>query len=510
MFWRSKAGWQAGLILFCGLVAFVLAHSYDFYEQLHNYMEEHEDYQFDELIVAFVIVGFMSMIYAGLRYWDFRSAQKQRDHAEARSDWMAQHDALTKLLNRHALSAHLAEATSSSTPFHIILADLDGFKKVNDVFGHKVGDLVLEVVSERLKERVSPGSLYRYGGDEFVAIISQEAEETAARLLEAFSAPIMFNGVELDIGASIGVASYPADGARADDCLTCADAAMYHAKASGRGTVCVYDPTMQERQLLKAQLERDLREAVRGDVITPFYQPIIDLQSGTVVGFEALARWETAPGQFMPPSEFIPLAEEIGLIGQLSDRLLLKALCDAATWPDEILLSFNISPAQLGEPTLGLRILKALLEVGLPPHRLEIEITETALVRDLETAARILNDLHQGGIRIALDDFGTGYSSLAQLSNFRFDKIKIDRSFVASFQDKAKQEKLVRAIVGLGMGLDVSTTAEGIETEGQMSSLREMGCTYGQGYLFGKAVPSDQAIAFLKAAGGGTNGIRRA
>lgn len=405
MFWRSKAGWQASLIFACGVVAFLLAQSHDLYEQLHEYIEEHESYQLDEVVLAFVIVGFMSMIYAALRLWDFQVTRKERDHAEARSDWMAQHDALTRLLNRHALSERLGAASGSSATFAIILADLDGFKKVNDVFGHKAGDLVLQVVAERLKEQVPSGSLYRYGGDEFVAIVAQDAEETAAQLLQAMAAPITFNGVELDIGASVGVASYPADGALPDDCLACADAAMYHAKASGRGTVCIYDPSMQERQLLKARLERDLREAIRNDVITPFYQPIIDLQSGRVIGFEALARWETPDGQFIPPSEFIPVAEETGLIGQLSDRLLLKALTDAATWPDQVLLSFNISPAQLGERTLGLRILKTLLEVGLPPHRLEIELTETALVRDLETAAQILNDLHQGGIRIALDDF---------------------------------------------------------------------------------------------------------
>ncbi|RYG95298.1 MAG: EAL domain-containing protein, partial [Alphaproteobacteria bacterium] len=416
-FWGTKAGWQAALIIVCGVVTFILAHMNDAYEQLQDFIEDHERYQLDEMVLVLIIVGLMSIVYAAARLWDFQVTEVQRDQADARSEWMSQHDALTGLLNRHALAERLENASSSADNFAMLVIDLDGFKKVNDVFGHKAGDFALQEIAERLREQVqADSSIFRFGGDEFVIMVKDDAEEVARNIVKAVAVPILFNGIELDIGASIGVAFFPSDAQDGDDCLARADAAMYHAKASGRGMVCVYDPSLQERQLVKTHLERDLRMALHNRTIKPFYQPVVDLQSGQISGFEALARWEKASGEFIPPSVFIPVAEEIGLIGQLSDQLLRQALIDAASWPDRVLLSFNISPAQLGERGLGLRILKILLEVGLPPSRLEIEITETALVKDLDIAAQILNDLHEGGVRIALDDFGTGYSSLAQLS----------------------------------------------------------------------------------------------
>ncbi|WP_117194281.1 putative bifunctional diguanylate cyclase/phosphodiesterase [Rhizobium terrae] len=494
-FFRTRAGWQASIILFCGTAVLVFAHGTDAHERILIFLHRYEAFELDELLLALDVVGLMSIVYACLRLLDLRQEKRRRDHAEARADWMARHDALTGLYNRHALSERLEILRQKRNQrFGIILLDLDGFKKINDAFGHAAGDCVLQEVASRITSLTAAGDTFRFGGDEFVVIIPEPSKlvETAQQIVSALCVPIAFNGIVLDIGASAGFAEHPKNAPTPAECLTNADAAMYAAKASGRGRVYAYDQSMQERQFAKARLEHSLREALRAGEIKPYYQPILDLQTGAVMAFEALARWEQAPGKFVPPSEFISIAEDMGLIVELTDQLLRMACRDALHWPEHVILSFNISPTQLQERGLGLRILNILMEAGLTPNRLEIEITETALVHELETAALILNDLHEGGIRIALDDFGTGYSSLAQLSNFQFDKIKIDRSFVSSFQDQEKQEKIVKAIVGLGIGLDVPTTAEGIETPEQLRSLIEMGCRFGQGYLFGKAVPAHE------------------
>jgi EAL domain-containing protein (putative c-di-GMP-specific phosphodiesterase class I) len=278
---------------------------------------------------------------------------------------------------------------------------------------------------------------------------------------------------------------------------------MYTAKADRRLKVRAFDSVMRERVRERGEMEMALKEAVRTDAVIPYYQPIIDLRTGQINGFEALARWEKSPGNFVPPMTFIELAEQSDLITELSERLLRQACQDALKWPANTILSFNISPTQLHDELLGLRILQILSESGLPPWRLEIEITESALIQDTISAEKILNDLHHAKIRVALDDFGTGYSSLGQLSKFSFDKIKIDRSFVSDPGDSLKKDKIMRAIVGLGKGLDILTTAEGIETQDQLNDLTSMGCDLGQGYLFGKAVKAAEASDLFYAEGAG-------
>jgi EAL domain-containing protein (putative c-di-GMP-specific phosphodiesterase class I) len=278
---------------------------------------------------------------------------------------------------------------------------------------------------------------------------------------------------------------------------TRSDIAMDTAKVERQDKIKPFEAMMHARLRERADMEKALREAIANDHIKPFYQPIVDLKNGNVNGFEALARWEITPGQFVPPSIFIEVAEQSDLIVHLTRHLLQVACRDAEKWPRNTILSFNISPTQLQDALLGVRILNTLTETGLPPERFEVEITETALVRDLETAERVLNDLHAARVRISLDDFGTGYSSLSQLSRFTFDKIKIDRSFISELGDVRKQEKIVRAIIGLGKGLNILTTAEGIETPEQLSRLVRMGCNLGQGYLFGKAMPAGNISAFL-------------
>lgn len=245
-------------------------------------------------------------------------------------------------------------------------------------------------------------------------------------------------------------------------------------------------PSMQDELAKRVRLEADLRAAIQKAEIVPYYQPLVDLKTNRIIGFEALARWKTASGEFIPPNEFIPVAEEAGLIVELTDQLLRHACTDALSWPSELVLSFNLSPIQLSDRLLGLRILKILGDVGLPAHRVELEVTESAIIQDAVTARIVLDDLVNAGVRIALDDFGTGYSSLSQLSNYRFDKIKIDRSFVSSFETNDKQDKVIKAIIALGVELGVTITAEGIEEESQLQRLQDLGCDIGQGYLLGR------------------------
>lgn len=499
----DKATWQGLSLAAVGIAFFVFAKRYDLFEAVIDFAHSHESYEIDEILLAAIIVGILSTFYGLLRLWDLRVEQRHRRAAEQQVDWMALHDHLTGLKNRHSLDKVLAAYDRKSggrQKFSLLVIDLDGFKRINDLNGHHAGDAVLQVVADRLREQVPDPNIFRMGGDEFLVIVDTPsmAAPVARTLLQSLNRPVTYNGTSLDLGASIGLATRHDRSTKAADCLRDADAAMYAAKAAGRGTLRAFDNDMQERMRARDAAERNLRHAIAYGGIKAYYQPVIDLQTGKVSGFEALARWQQEDGTFIPPCDFIPLAEETGLINELTDQLLRQACQDAASWPAGIVLSFNISPIQLKDKLLGLRILRILMAAQFDPRRLEIEITETALIQDVQTASQILNDLRTAGISVALDDFGTGYSSLAQLSNFSFDKIKIDRSFVASFQDQERQEKIVKAIVGLGIGLDVATTAEGIENSEQMNSLVDMGCTFGQGYLFGQAVPAAEANRLLQ------------
>tara|TARA_R110002124_G_scaffold144122_15_gene309066 strand:+ start:16881 stop:17738 length:858 start_codon:yes stop_codon:yes gene_type:complete len=259
----------------------------------------------------------------------------------------------------------------------------------------------------------------------------------------------------------------------------------------------MFDPAMLEYMTGRAQMEQALRIAVRRQEIVPYYQPLLNLVDGKLIGFEALARWQRENGEFTPPDVFIALAEDAGVITELSESLLRQACTEAQNWPNDTILAFNISPTQLTDRLLGLRIVQILAETGLSPHRLEIEIIESALVRDTETAIMIVADLHNAGIRVALDDFGTGFSSLSQLGTLSFDKIKIDRSFISDSEHDVKRRKIVNAIVNLGRGLGIETTAEGIETLEQYALMKEMGCSSGQGYLFSKARPASEVQALI-------------
>ena len=324
------------------------------------------------------------------------------------------------------------------------------------------------------------------------------ADAVAHRIIGAISTPMEIDGTSCEVGACVGIAHYPGDVEDTAALLRAADLAMYQAKRAGRNGARAYDSSLQDAASERSEQERELRLALRNKSIQPFFQPLVDLETGRIQGFEALARWTKPNGVSVPPSDFIKLAEELGLIVELSDQLLRMACQEAVRWPADIQLSFNISPAQLTDSLLGLRILKILGETGLLPSRLEIEITEGTFVRDTATALIIIRDLKRAGIRIALDDFGTGYSSMSQLASLSIDKIKIDRSFVAGSSNDERQMNIVKAIISLSRSLGLKTTAEGIEERSQLADMKALGCETGQGYLFGKAMPAE-AISDLLA-----------
>ncbi|WP_245269419.1 putative bifunctional diguanylate cyclase/phosphodiesterase [Allorhizobium undicola] len=499
-FIQDKPVREALILGLTGLCIWILAIEIDLHESIDKFLHAHETWQFDEAFTAINIIGIYSLIYAYRRITDLKHEIARRNRAERNIDWLAHHDPLTLLPNRRALEKrdHKAKA---DTPSVIYCIDLDGFKNVNDLVGHQGGDLLLKEVAHRLKTMLPSAQAYRLGGDEFLVIADRtpatDCMRLGHRILRLLSAPYDVGGMTSEIGASIGFALYPEDSADFSDAIHCADVAMYVAKKSGRNGVFGFERIMEDRILRRAETEMALKRAIRSDSIVPYYQPLIDLRTGDIRGFEALARWEAGPNHIIPPSDFIALAEDAGLIVELSERLLKAACRDAVNWPPETILAFNISPLQLSDKQMPLRIMNVLLETGFPAHRLELEITETALVRDMDSAGAILGELQAAGIKIALDDFGTGYSSLSQLSKFRFDKIKIDRSFVTGFETDKKREDIVRAILGLGQGLGISTTAEGIEENHQLDFLKSVGCDFGQGYLFGKPVSGEDTRRLL-------------
>ena len=496
---RSK--WEAIVWLFAFAMIFGAALFFDGHEALDAFFLSHEDYELDEIFTALTVAGGLGLIYSMLRIKDMHREIQLRVTAEENVDWIACHDPLTELPNRRLLEVALSKLltlpqTEGSAIFSL---DLDGFKKVNDLLGHEHGDQVLKAVAKRLCSMFPEDNVYRLGGDEFVVLVERKGNEDLSalgkRMVVAISKPIAINGATVEIGASIGVARIPEDSAFPAEAIQYADCAMYAAKKIGRNIVKAFVPEMQEELITKIQMEADLKLAMKLGKIRPHYQPLVDLKTQEIVGYEALARWEREPGEFVPPCEFIPLAENAGLIVELTDQLFRIACQDALLWAPHTVLSFNISPVQLSDRLLGLRLIKVLGEVGLPVHRLELEVTESALINDAETARDVLDGLVKSGIKIALDDFGTGYSSLSQLSNYQFNKIKIDRKFVATFEESDRQEKVVRAIISLGAGLGVKITAEGIEDASQLRRFQDLGCDIGQGYLLGKPRPIEETLA---------------
>ncbi|KQP51759.1 diguanylate cyclase [Methylobacterium sp. Leaf399] len=423
-----------------------------------------------------------------------RRVMEARDGAQAQAESVARHDVLTGLANRRlfkeTLDARLASAEGIPS-IAVIQIDLDRFKPVNDVHGHAAGDAVLCAVADRLRGLLPPGNTAaRLGGDEFALLFDYGADtESVSRLAQqiitSLSQPIPWGAGRLEIGATIGIALASVETVTSETLLHAADVAMYQGKRDGRSTYRFFQLEMGHALKIRALLEQDLRAGIARGEIEPFYQPVVALPGRELIGFEVLARWRHPEHGLMNPSDFITLAEETGMIADLCWSLMRQACRDARSWPQHLQLAINISPLQLQDKQMPERVLAILTETGFAPSRLEIEITETALVNDLEAARVALKSLQNLGVRIALDDFGTGYSSLYHLRELQFDKLKIDRSYVASIPLGSERAKLVDAIIALGSSLGLLTTAEGIETASSVDWLADQGCTYGQGFLFG-------------------------
>ena len=410
---------------------------------------------------------------------------------------MAHHDPLTGLPNRAAFAAQFAtvleRSAAARSGFAILCIDLDRFKEINDLFGHAAGDLVLRQVADRLLAAIKGQFVARLGGDEFTIIVPGDERQTAADLvaesvLSAMSENLEVDGHRVAVGVSVGVAIYPHDGADAATLLSNADAALYRAKAEGRGTIRFFAVEMDQQLREKRSLQHDLRSALERSEFRLFYQPQATT-GGEIIGFEALARWYHPKRGVVPPAEFIPIAEESSLIMSIGEWVLREACAEAASWPRPLQIAVNLSPAQFKQGDLPGLVHSVLLQTGLAPSRLELEITEGVLIGDFTRAVSILRRLKNLGVRIAMDDFGTGYSSLSYLQSFPFDKIKIDRSFIANLHLNHQSAAIVRAMIGLARGLEVPVVAEGVETSEQLDFLAQESCSEIQGYLIGKPSP---------------------
>jgi diguanylate cyclase (GGDEF)-like protein/PAS domain S-box-containing protein len=431
----------------------------------------------------------------------------ERKEAEARIAHMAHHDALTDMPNRVLLRERMAEALAQRTRNNKILGmlclDLDNFKLVNDTLGHPVGDRLLQAVAERILSVVRKGeTAARLGGDEFAVLVPEastpeEVSVLARRLIEVVGEPYRIDGTVVTVGTTVGIAVAPGDGEDADHLLRNADMALYRAKADGKGTYRFFEPEMDARAQARRRLEIDLRTAIAEERLEVHYQPLVNFATDKITGLEALLRWPHPERGNVPPSEFIPLAEETGLITSLGRFVLRRACEDATQWPEDVMIAVNLSPLQFRVGNVFLMVKDVLEETGLKPSRLDLEITESVLLEKTDQVIASLHALRALGVRISMDDFGTGYSSLSYLRSFPFDKIKIDRSFVRDLESNQGTRAIVRAVLGLAAGLDMKVVAEGIENKQDLAYLKAEGCKEGQGFLFSRARPQADVLKML-------------
>jgi diguanylate cyclase (GGDEF)-like protein len=480
--------------------------AFDLGEHFVEFTERHEAWQLDELFTALFC---SSLLYLGVVVTRTRRLGRElalRRSAEAEAQQLALHDSLTGLPNRRSLLGsveQLAHQATVGTALSVIAVDLDRFKPVNDTYGHEGGDEVLRVVANRLAAIVGRhGVVARMGGDEFACLISHPLDtqlpaDLAESMLIAVAKPVQLPGGLAEVTASIGLLTCAAGSRAPEEMLRAADFAMYRAKQTGRSTCCVFLPDMEASMRDRAQLELDMHGGIHRQEFIPYFQPIVALASGEVIGFEALARWRHPSRGLIAPDVFIPIAEDAGMIQDLSFMLLRRACSEARHWPQHLSLSVNISPLQLNDRWLAQRILQVLCATGFPAGRLIVEVTENRLVQDIEAARSILLSLKSAGIQIALDDFGTGYASLKHLRELQFDRIKIDRNFVQDMH-AAENGQIVRAILNLSEGLGLPVTAEGVETDANADMLAGLGCQYGQGFLFSQPISPDKALEMAR------------
>lgn len=492
----------AGLAMLVALLCIQL----DAFEALTKFIKSHESWQLDEYFIVFLVVGIACFVLLIRRAADLRAEVRRRTQAEEEANRLARHDALTGLPNRRVLfvelAAMLGAMRKSAGECAVLLLDLDHFKRVNDLYGHAAGDALLVETANRLTATVGQrGTVARLGGDEFVCVIRYEAgsdapSRLANQIVRRLNQPFQIAGTIVQSGSTVGIASAPRDGTTPAELLHFADLAMYEGKRSGRGTYQFFHASMDDHLRERAELERDLRRAISENAIIPHFQPITELVNGRITGFEALARWPHPTLGMIPPDTFIPIAEDLGLIDQMSSGILRASCFVARDWPEKLTLSINISPVELKDPLFATQILTILSETGFAPRRLIVEVTENATIDDIDTAREVFRSLQSVGVRIALDDFGKGNSSLYHLRNLNFDHLKIDRSFVHDMSS-SDSAKIVSAVAGLGKSLGMSVTAEGVETEKEADALRALGCELAQGFLFGKPLDARETTALI-------------
>lgn len=453
-------------------------------------------------------IALACIVIAGTGLISFVIDHRVRSDSDRKLYRMALYDSLTGLPNRRNFSERLTlaitEADRTGRGFALIGMDLDRFKEINDVWGHAAGDAVLAEIGERLRQLGNRNLLFaRLGGDEFALICKSNDSKTVFEHMTsvrgALTQPIaLADGTEVAIGVSLGAASYPSDGRDKEELIARADLAMYRAKASQITSICFYDAEMDEAVRQRKALAADLKNAICNDELELYYQVQNAVETEQPTGFEVLLRWKHPTRGMISPVEFIPIAEESGLIVEIGRWVLMNACRQASSWPNDFRIAVNLSPLQLNDPKLISVLRRALAQSGLPPHRLELELTESAVIEKRERVLALLSQIKQLGLTIALDDFGTGYSSLETLRTFPFDKIKLDRSFMDEIEDSPQARAIVRAVLAIGKSLRVPVLAEGVETRRQLEILRMEGCDEIQGFLYGKPAPLHEIIATFK------------
>ena len=462
----------------------------------------------DNVMTTIILLNISIIIFGWGRYKELSTELQFRKVSEQDAKTLAATDPLTGLLNRRTIveqtSDMMTRARRLNQSIAFLTLDLDNFKNVNDVHGHNAGDIVLKTAAKNIAAVLPPRSLMaRLGGDEFACafIYNSDQPDTVIRItediIENVSTPLTEAGMHVVVTTSIGIAQDEEAARSVDTLMRQSDIAMYASKKQGRNRYCWFDHSMEQELQVRNSMESGIRAGVPAGEFVPYFEQQVDLITGCITGFEMLARWESPANGLVSPEIFIPIAEETGIIGDLSMSVMRQAFSEAKNWDEQLTLSVNVSPTQLLDPWLAQKIVKLLVETGFPATRLEVEITESSLFENLNLAQSIVGSLKNQGIKIALDDFGTGYSSLAHLRALPFDRIKIDRSFVTSVKASQENAAIVNAISGLGENLSLPITAEGIEDKEVADHMRTIGCTKGQGWYFGKPMAIAQTRKLL-------------
>jgi diguanylate cyclase (GGDEF)-like protein len=472
----------------------------------------------DILLVNAMLLNIALIIFGWRRHRELTCEIAERRRAEEQARLLATTDPLTHCLNRRSMvdatNALRTQAAIRGDTVAYCMIDLDNFKQINDMHGHACGDAVLVMLTERLRALLPRDArLARLGGDEFAFVTaypvghSDRVNELVARLFEQIAMPFQLSERTIELTMSIGIASdHDADSGigmvtDAAELMHRADIALYHAKKKGKNRFFWFESSMENEIRVRNQIETGIRRGLALGEFVPFYEQQVDLDSGALVGFEMLARWRSPQLGLISPDIFVPIAEEIGLITEMSDQLIEQALADAREWDDSLTLSINISPVQLRDPWFAQRLLKKLVAANFPPQRLEIEITESCLHENITLVRSIITSLRNQGVKISLDDFGIGYSSLEQLRNLPFDRIKIDRSFVSELREPGNRSNIVEAIIAMARGLNLPLTAEGVEDEDILRALKSMGRLKAQGYFYGYPEDAEGVRSRLRIAG---------